>query len=94
MLRRDVVGEKNVYTVLGSRLRDARKTKEKEEVVEDWEEEANKGGDGAGSNGGVADVGNDAVAVKAAGGPEEGPEVVGGTGGEDVKEHVDGEKMP
>jgi len=93
VLRRDVVGEKNVYTVLGSRLRDARKKKEKEEVVEDWEEEANKGGDGAGSNGGVADVGNDAVAEKAAGGLEEGPEVVGGTGGEDVKEHVDGEKM-
>ena len=41
------VGEKSVYTVLGSRLRDAKKKKEEamakkakeEEVVDDWEEE-------------------------------------------------------
>ena len=39
------VGEKSVYTVLGSRLRDAKKKKEeksKEVVVEDWEEEVRR----------------------------------------------------
>lgn len=45
--RQMAVGEKSVYTVLGSRLREAKKKKEeeqkaKEAVVEDWEEEARK----------------------------------------------------
>ena len=45
--RQTAVGEKSVYTVLGSKLRDAKKKKEemkkaKEVVVDDWEEEMRK----------------------------------------------------
>lgn len=45
--RQMAVGEKSVYTVLGSKLREAKKKKEeeqkaKEAVVEDWEEEVRK----------------------------------------------------
>lgn len=47
--RQTAVGEKSVYTVLGSKLRDAkkkkeemRKAKESEVVVDDWEEEMRK----------------------------------------------------
>ena len=47
--RQSAVGEKSVYTVLGSKLRDAKKkkeemkkAKEEEVVVEDWEEEMRK----------------------------------------------------
>ena len=47
--RQTVVGEKSVYTVLGSKLRDAKKKKEEmkkakesEVVVDDWEEEMRK----------------------------------------------------
>lgn len=45
--RQTAMGEKSVYTVLGSKLKDAKKKREelqkgKEEVVEDWEEEARK----------------------------------------------------
>jgi len=46
--RQTGVGAKSVYTVLGSKLRDAKKSKEemekakKEEVVDDWEEEMRK----------------------------------------------------
>ena len=47
--KQTTVGEKSVYTVLGSKLRDAKKqkeelkkAKEKEVVVDDWEEEVNR----------------------------------------------------
>ena len=47
--RRPAVGQKSVYTVLGSKLKDAKKKKEDmmkakkdEEVVDDWEEEVRK----------------------------------------------------
>ncbi|MCJ1469018.1 FKBP12-associated protein [Pseudocyphellaria aurata] len=45
--RQMAVGEKSVYTVLGSKVKDAKKKREeshkaKQEVVEDWEEEARK----------------------------------------------------
>jgi len=46
--RQSAVGEKSLYTVLGSKLRDAKKRREetkkamKEEVVDDWEEEMRK----------------------------------------------------
>ena len=47
--RQNAVGERSVYTVLGSKLRDAKKkkeelkkAKEQEEVVDDWEEEMKK----------------------------------------------------
>lgn len=45
--RQTAVGEKSVYTVLGSKLKDAKKKREelqkaKEAVVEDWEEEVRK----------------------------------------------------
>ena len=45
--RQTAVGEKSAYTVLGSKLKDAKKKREdfqkaKLEVVEDWEEEARK----------------------------------------------------
>lgn len=45
--RQTAVGEKSVYTVLGSRLREAKKKRDeeqkaKEPVVEDWEEEVRK----------------------------------------------------
>ena len=46
--RQSAVGEKSVYTVLGSKLRDAKKKKEEmkkakdSEVVDDWEEEMRK----------------------------------------------------
>lgn len=56
------MGEKSVFTVLGSKLREAKRRKEEEErerkarereaVVDDWEEEAGREEEGRGAQGG------------------------------------------
>ncbi|KAG7007156.1 AP-3 complex subunit delta [Physcia stellaris] len=54
--RQVAVGEKSVFTVLGSKLRDAKRRREEEEarvaVVEDWEEEAGREEEGRVGGGG------------------------------------------
>ena len=72
--RQAAVGERSVYTVLGSRLKDAKKKKQEarkiqEAVVDDWEEEMRRaeeqGGEDKGNGTGAVDCQVDSVIDKA-----------------------------